>query len=156
VASRVVIDTMSNPMLHCSRASPKVQFSGPHWTRNSSTQIDRRPCRTRLGSHRARMYWMLALSPGTSLPRRGSAVVTILRLRFARKCVAHNLPFVGKFSTMRVRRVALASAWLMICYERVLAMESWLDALSTARGEGLSGREPQSGSSMVRQRGAIW
>ena len=53
VSSRVVMDTMSNPNLYCSRASPRVQCSGPHWTRNSSTQVERRLWRTRFGSLRA-------------------------------------------------------------------------------------------------------
>ncbi len=53
VSSKQVIDTMSNPSLYYSRAFPKVQCCGPHWTRNSSTQVERRPCRTRRGSLRA-------------------------------------------------------------------------------------------------------
>jgi len=133
VSSRLVIDLMSNYRLYLLRASPKVQFSRPHRTRNSSTNVDRRPCRTRLGSHRARICWMAALSPGASLPRRGSTVVTMLRLWFARRRGAPDWPFVGKFSTMRVRRVALASAWLIACCERALVIESWLVALFTAR-----------------------
>jgi hypothetical protein len=146
---------MSIPRLYCSRASPKVQFSGPHWTRNSSTQVGRRPCRTRLDLHRAIICWMAALSPGASLPRRGSTVVTLLRLWAAHRRGAHALLFVGKFDTIQVCRVALASAWLIVYCESALAMESWPVALSTARGEGLFGREPQSGLIMVRQRGAI-
>jgi len=63
---------------------------------------------------------------------------------FARWRGAPDFLFVAKFSTMQVRRVALASTWLMTCCERALAMESWLVALSNAKGEGLSGREPQS------------
>ena len=80
VLSRLVIDTMSNPMWYCSRASPKVQYSGPHWTRNSSTKVDRRPWRTHLGSLRPNICWMVALSPGASLLRRGSMVVARRRL----------------------------------------------------------------------------
>jgi len=72
VFSKLVIDNMSNPSLYCSRASPKVQCSGPDWTRNFSTQVERRPCRTRRGSLRAPKIWMDDLSPGASPPLRGS------------------------------------------------------------------------------------
>ena len=41
---------------------------------------------------------------------------------FARRCGVPDLPYVGTFTTMRARRVALASAWLMACCERALAM----------------------------------
>jgi len=74
--SKLVIETLSNPSLYYSRTFPKVQCSGPHWTRNSSTHVDRRPWQMRFGSLRASICWMEALSPGASLPRRGSMVVT--------------------------------------------------------------------------------
>ena len=79
-SSRLVIDSMSKPREYCSRASSKVQCSGPHCTRYSSTHVLCRPCRTRLGLLRARMRWIEALSPGASLPLRGSIVVVLLLL----------------------------------------------------------------------------
>ena len=82
-------------------------------------------------------------------------VVACLRLWVARQRGAHNLPFVGKFSTMRARRVALVSARITVRCESALSMEGCLVALSTANSEGLSWREPRSGFIMVRQRGAI-
>jgi len=58
----------------------------------------------RLGSQRAKTWWMAALSPGTSLTRRGS-VVTILRVWVALWCASPNLPFAEKLSKRRVPRV---------------------------------------------------
>jgi hypothetical protein len=65
------------------------------------------------------------------------------------------LPLVRKFSTMQSLCVVLASARVPVRCARALSMESFLVALSTASGEGLSGREPQSGVVMVRHRGAL-
>jgi len=132
-----------------------VQCSGPHWTINSSTQVDRRPCRTRLGLLRAVIRWMVALSPGASLPRRGSTAVACRRLWVAHRRGTPCLPFVGRFSTMRSRNPALASARVTARCESALSMESCLVTLSTASGDIMFGREPQSGSKIIRQRGAI-
>ncbi len=82
-------------------------------------------------------------------------VATVLRLWFARQRGAPDLPFMGKFSTMRVCRVALASTCLMACWLMALTIKSWLVALSTAMGEGLFEREPHSGSSMVLSGGRM-
>ena len=98
---------------------------------------------------------MVALSPGASLPRRGSTVVTISRLGVARWRGAPDLLFVGKLSTMRVRRVELAPVEVLELWERSRSMESWMVALSTARGECLSGRELHLCSNRVRHRGTI-
>jgi hypothetical protein len=87
-----------------------VQFSGLHWILFLSTQVDRRPCKTRLGSQRASLRSMAVFSPGALLPQTGSTVVTILRLWDARRPGATYLPFVGKFYTTRVRRAELALA----------------------------------------------
>jgi len=76
---RLVIDTISKPRWCCSSASPKVHVSGSQRTRNSSTHVDRRPFLTRHGSERASMWYMAALSPGTSLSLSGS---TVLRVSF--------------------------------------------------------------------------
>ena len=72
VYSRLVIETMSNPSLYCSRASLNVQCSEPHWTKKYYTHVGRRPWRMRLGSLRASICRMKAWSPGASLHRRGS------------------------------------------------------------------------------------
>ena len=50
----------------------------------------------------------------------------------------------GKCKSMRVRFVILATARAAARFERELFMESCLVALTTARGNGLPGREPQS------------
>ena len=153
--SKLVIVSMSNPRAYCSRASPKLQCSGPHWTRNSSTHVERRLCLTRLGSLRANNCWIDALSPGASLPRRGSMVVG--RILLAPACPRGVLPFplARKFKNKRVRCVLLTAARAEARFERELSMESCLVALSTTRGGGFSGREPQSWPIKVLHRGAI-
>jgi len=80
-------------------------------------------------------------------------VVTRPRLYVARRRGAPDLTLVGKFSIMRALCVVLASARVMVRCARALSMESCLVDLSTACGEGLSGRKPQSESIMVRHRG---
>jgi hypothetical protein len=82
-------------------------------------------------------------------------VVTHPRLEPARRREAPDFPLAGKFSTMRVRCVPLAFAWASAQCESDLSIESCLVALSTTRGEGLSRREPHSGTIRVRQREAI-
>ena len=141
-SSRLVIGVMSNPRAYCSRASPRVHCSGPRWTRNSSTQVERRLCLTRLGLLRATICRMDALSPGVSLPRRGSMVVD--RILLAPACPRGVLvfPLAGKFNSMQVRCVMLTAARAAARFERELSMESCLVAMSTARGDGLPGREP--------------
>ena len=143
--SRLVIETMSNPSWYCSRASPKVQCSGSHWTKNYITHVDRRPWRMCLGSPRASICWVEALSPGTSLPRRGLIVMTRPRLDPARRREAPDFPSARKCSTTRVRCVPLAFAWASAQCESDLSMERCLVALSTIRGEGLFRREPHYG-----------
>ena len=64
-------------------------------------------------------------------------------------------PLAGKFNIMRVRCVLLAAARVAARFERELSMESCLVALSTARGDGLSGSEPHYGPIKVLHRGAI-
>ncbi len=85
----------------------------------------------------------------------GSMGVTRLRLDVARRRGAPDFPFVGKFSTTQARCVPQAAARMASLYESNLSMENCLVALSTTRGEGLSGRDPQSGFGMDRHRGAI-
>ncbi len=153
--SKLVIVSMSNPRAYCSRASPKFQYSGPHWTRNSSTHVERRLCLTRLGALRANSCRMGALSLGASLPRRGSMVVG--RNLLAPACPRWVLPFpLGrKFKNKWVRCALLTDARASVRFERELSMENCLVALSTARGEGRSGREPQSWPIKALHRGAI-
>jgi len=149
VLSRLIIDSMANLRerpRRCSAPSPigpiiiLPELIGDHFERVSICN--------------APEYVEWWLCPWRHY-RRGSTVVTYLRLWVARWRGAPDLPFVGKFSMMRVRRVALASARYMTCCESALSMGRYLVALSTARGEGLSRRKPQSGSSMVRQRRAF-
>jgi hypothetical protein len=60
-----------------------VQSSGSHWTRSSSTKVDRLLCLMRRGVHIARTGLMHAFLPLASLSRRGSLVVSAFRLRSA-------------------------------------------------------------------------
>ena len=68
------------------------------------------------------------------------------RIRLAPACPRGVLPFplARTFKNKRVRCVLLPAARATASFERELSMESCLIALSTARGDGLSGREPQS------------
>ncbi len=140
--SRLVIDIMSNPRAYCSRDSPKVQCSGPHWTRNTSTHVERRLCLTRISSLRASIFRMDALSPGASLPRRGSMVIDCILLAPVCPRGVLDFPLAGMFKNMRVRCVMLPTARTAARFERELSMESCLVTLYIARGDGLSGIEP--------------
>ena len=82
-------------------------------------------------------------------------VVARMRLEVARRRGPPEFTFVGKSRTTQVRCVPLEAARVAARCERDLSMESCLVALSTASGEGLSGREPYTGSIMVHKRGAI-
>jgi hypothetical protein len=64
-------------------------------------------------------------------------------------------PLAGKFKSMRVRCVLLIAARAAAHFERELSMESCLVALSTTRGDGLSGREPMSWPIKVLHGGVI-
>ena len=77
------------------------------------------------------------------------------RLAVALRLGALVFPFVEKFNMMRGCCESLVATRMASRCESALFMEICLVALSTASGEGLSGRESQSGLSMVRQRGAI-
>jgi len=141
--------------LYCSSASSKVHISGSHWTRNSSTYVERWLWRARLGSHRAKIWWIAALSPGASLPLRGSCVVGPLRLGAVLCPAAPTFPFAGKFYTTRALPWAVARRIEGFVCRRVSSMETWRDARSTMRGEGLAGRELHTSYIMFRQRGAM-
>jgi hypothetical protein len=78
-----------------------------------------------------------------------------LRLQVARRGGAPDLALVGKFSTMGALCAALATARVTARCAIALSMERCLVALSTASGEGLSGREPQSVFITVLHREAI-
>ena len=68
-------------------------------------------------------------------------VVTCLRLWFARRRGAPNLLFVGKSSTMRAPRLALASTRVTArCESALSTVDNYLVALFTADRDGLSGR----------------
>ena len=66
------------------------------------------------------------------------------RTRLAPACPRGVLafPLAGTFKSMRVRCVLLAAARAASRFARELYMESYLVARSTARGDGLPGREP--------------
>ena len=83
--------------------------------------------------------------------------MVVKRNRLAPACPRGVLafPLAGKFKSMRVRFVLLAAARVAASFEREPSMESCLVALSTTRGDGLSGREPQSWPIKVLHRGAI-
>ncbi len=66
-----------------------------------------------------------------------------------------DFPLAGKFNNMRVRCVLLPAARTTACFERELSTESCLVALSIARGDDLSGIEPQSWPIKILHRGAI-
>jgi hypothetical protein len=79
------------------------------------------------------------------------------RIRLAPACprgVLH-FPLARKFKNMRVRCVLSTAERAAARFERELSMESCLVALSTARGDGLFGREPQSWLIRILHRGAI-
>ena len=61
----------------------------------------------------------------------------------------------GKFKSMRVRCELLIAARAAVHFERELSMESYLVALSTARGDGLSRRGPYSWPIKVLHWGAF-
>ena len=66
-SSVLVIDKISKPRRYCSNTSPKVHVSSSQRTKSSSTRVDLRPCLIRLGSERANICCMAAISPGASL-----------------------------------------------------------------------------------------
>ncbi len=79
------------------------------------------------------------------------------RTRLAPACPRGVLvfPLAGKFRSMRVQIVLLAAARVAARFARELYIERCLVARSIARGDGLSGREPQSWPIKVLHRGAI-
>ncbi len=79
------------------------------------------------------------------------------RSRLAPACPRGVLafPLAGKFKSMRVRCVLFTVVRAVARFARELSMESCLVARSTARGDGLSGRELQSWPIKVLHRGAI-
>ena len=83
--------------------------------------------------------------------------MVVERTRLAAACPRGVLafPMTGKLKSMRVRCVLVAAARAVSRFARELSMESCLVARSTARGDGLSGREPQSWPIKVLHRGAI-
>ena len=86
--------------------------------------------------------------------RRGAMVVG--RILLAPACPRGVLvfPLAGKFNRMRVRCVLVEAARASALFERKLSMESCLVALSTARGDGLSGIESKSWPIKFLHRGA--
>ncbi len=139
LTSRLRMEVMENPMLCCSRAYARVQSSGSQWTRNSSTKVCLRPCLTLRGSQRASTRWMEALSPGASLPRSGSTVVEVFRLRLNLLLSAFRILGDGMWTTRRW------PWWRGACGMSCAAMSApaiggWPVCLARVRGAGLSGR----------------
>ncbi len=79
------------------------------------------------------------------------------RILLALVCARGGLdfPLAWKFKNMRVRCVMLPAARTTARFERELSMKNCLVALSIARGDGLSGIEPQSWRIKVLHRGVI-
>jgi hypothetical protein len=151
--SRLMMETMLNPIVYCSCASSKVQVSGPHCTRNSSTCVNRRLCLILLGSARAKTLSMEALPPGASLPRRGSMVVAGFLLEVA-FLLGPRVLFVLKWRTMRVPSVRVGRE-VEGMFLMASSMVGCLEAVLTARGEGLSGMLSQALVKMALHRGAM-
>ena len=79
--------------------------------------------------------------PGGIATPEGSLVMN--RNRLAPVCArgVFAFPLAGKCKSMRVRLVLAAAARAAARFERELSMESCMVAVSTASGDGLSGRE---------------
>ena len=145
--SMLVINMLSNPNWYCSSASPKAHSYSSQRTRNSSTRVKRRPYLIRMGSGRANVWCMAALSSRASLPLRGSTVVRVFLLR----------PDLlgGVCKAILAARAGSPWGWARDARWSALWMQSYFEAMFTTRGDMLSGIEPQSVSKMDRQRGAM-
>ncbi len=106
------------------------------------------------GSARARMLRMEAFPPGASLPHRGSIVGVEFRLEVALRLGPRFL-FVLKWRAMRGPFLSVGREGGGMMFPMASMMVGCLDALLTARGEGLSGMLPQSGVKMSLKRGAM-
>jgi len=146
-SSRLVIDIISKPNRHCSSASPKMQVSGSQRARSYSTHADRRQCLIRMGSDRAKIWCMTAVSPGASLPLRGSTVVWIFLLRPGRFC--------GMCSAIFVVLAGSPWGWVRDARSSALWMEICLEAASTGKGNGLLEMVPKSTSKIDLHRGEM-
>ena len=93
----LVIGVILNPNRYCFSALPNVYVFDSYLTKNSSIKVDRRPCLIRLGSERAKIRSITALSPRALLPLRGSTMVRVFRLRPARLLALRDFPLDGKF-----------------------------------------------------------
>jgi hypothetical protein len=109
----------------------------------------------RRGVHLTRMRLMPAFSPLASLPRRGSRVVGVLRLRSAFLLSALLRRGDGKWSVSLVVCTAFVSVVSLGGRVGAHLMECCRVALSSVRGEGVSGIVVQSSSRMYRHLGAI-
>ncbi len=109
--------------------------------------MDMRPCLMRMGSERANIWCMAAVSPGASLSLSGSTLVWNFLLWPGR--------LGGMCSVIFAERAG--PPWGLGRDARNIApwMESCLEAASTIRGDGLSGNVPQSNSKIYLQRWAM-
>ena len=76
-------------------------------------------------------------------------MVAAFRLGVAMCLTTPALPFAGTLSTMRGLLVVVALVRERAVCNKALSMKRRLKAMSTVRGENLSRREPQAGSSMI-------
>ena len=109
----------------------------------------------RRGVQRESTRVVFTFSPEASLPRRGSLVMGVLRLRFARLLSAFLMRGVGKCRVSLGGGSARPSGGALVRRVNALSMECWRVAWSRARGEGGAGRAVQSSEKSVRHLGAM-
>ena len=107
-----------------------------------------------IGSARAKTLRMEAFSPGASLPRRDSMVSADFRLEAAFR-LGPRILFVLKWRTMRGPSLRVGREGGGGMFPMASAMVGCLDALLTARGEGLSWMLSQSVVKMALHRGVM-
>jgi hypothetical protein len=106
-SSRFVNEVMSNPSRCCSSAPCRVHLFSSRCARNYSAHIERRSLQMHMGSHRAKMWRIVALSHGLPLPLTGSTMRWALRLRASRRFADLVLPSEGEWSHIFVFRDAI-------------------------------------------------
>ncbi len=153
-SSRLVIASMSKPIVYGSWASSSMQLFGPHWTRNSSTYVERMLCLIRRGSVRARTLRMDALPPRASLPLRGSVIDACFRFE---GWVCLDPVFLLFLKCRAIRVPSLVVGWVGGggTFRKASIIVGCRDALLSARGECLSGRVSHADEKMFLHLGAM-
>ena len=146
---------MTNPCACCICTSRRVKSSGSHWTRNSSTNVNRLLCLMRKGVHLARTRLMPAFSPLALLPRRGSLVVSAFRLRSSFRLSAFLRRGDGKCSVSLGICTALFSVVFLGWRVSALLRECCRVALYSVKSDGVSGLVVQSSFRIRRNVGAM-